>query len=120
MVESPADDDPDAIESLLAALGGKYAARILAAADRPKSAQQLSDELDVPIATCYRRIDELEAAELLVCQGREPSRRGRRTNVYRRTIGGVTLGLDGDGPALDVADRRTQPRPNGHGPLHDS
>ncbi|AGN00009.1 hypothetical protein L593_00270 [Salinarchaeum sp. Harcht-Bsk1] len=105
MAELPADDDPDAIEPLLAALGGKYAARILAAADRPRSARELSDELDVPIATCYRRIEELEAANLLTCHGRESSNRGRRTRVYRRTISEVTLGLEGDVPVLDVDDR---------------
>lgn len=96
-------DDPEAIESVLGALGGKYAARILAAADRPLSAQTLSETLDVPIATCYRRIDDLEEAGLLVCEGRETSDRGRRTKVYRRTIDGAILDLDG-GPTLRVDD----------------
>lgn len=95
-------DDPNAVESTLAALGGKYAVRILVAADRPISAQQLSEELSVPIATCYRRIEELEAAGLLVCEGQQTSNRGRRTSVYRRTIDGVDLGLGGDGATLDL------------------
>lgn len=114
MVEQP-PDDPGAIESLLAALGGKYAARILAATDRPKSAQTLSEELDVPIATCYRRIEELESADLLTCEGSETSDRGRRTKVYRRTIDRADLALDGDGPALDV-----DVRAGSNGGLHES
>lgn len=102
-MEQSSFEDPEAIESVLGALGGKYAARILAAAEEPMSAQTLSDALDVPIATCYRRIDDLEAAGLLVCEGRETSDRGRRTKVYRRTIDGASLDLV-DGAALRVDD----------------
>jgi len=105
MAEEPGGDDPEAIESTLAALGGKYAARILAAADRPKSAQELSEELSVPIATCYRRIEELEDAGLLACEGRETSDRGRQMNVYRRTIDVAALSLDGADPQLSIDDR---------------
>ncbi|GAB3682432.1 hypothetical protein GCM10028857_08270 [Salinarchaeum chitinilyticum] len=97
-------EDPNVVESVLAALGGKYAARILAALDRPTSAQELSDDLGIPIATCYRRIEELESAGLLTCEGQQTSSRGRRTSVYRRTIDGVDLSLDGDGPTLDLED----------------
>lgn len=96
-------EDPEAVESVLGALGGKYAARILAATEEPTSAQTLSETLDVPIATCYRRIEDLEAAGLLVCEGKETSDRGRRTKVYRRTIEGATLDFE-DGPALHVED----------------
>ncbi|WP_248515745.1 ArsR/SmtB family transcription factor [Salinarchaeum laminariae] len=111
-------DDPSVVESTLAALGGKYAARILSAADRPVSAQELSDELAIPIATCYRRIEELEAAGLLVCEGQQTSKRGRRTSVYRRTIDGADLGLDGDGATLDLEESDSPAgsdgtRPNG-------
>lgn len=90
------------VEELLEALGGKYAARILAAADSPRSAQELSDAVDVPIATCYRRIEELEAVDLLVCEGGKTSDRGRRTKVYRRSIDGVELDLEDGTPTLSV------------------
>lgn len=109
MIEEPAD--ADAIETLLGALGGKYAARILGAAGEPTSAQELSEALDVPIATCYRRIEELEDADLLVCEGEKTSDRGRRTKVYRRTIDGASLDLTGGTPGLAVD--RTGDR-NGH------
>lgn len=111
MLEESVGDDPDAIESVLAALGGKYAARILAAASDPMSAQELSDELDVPIATCYRRIEDLEAAGLLACEGRKTSDRGRRTKIYQRTIDGAALSLDG--LALDLEPLDDGSRGNG-------
>lgn len=98
---SPAED-PGEVERLLAAVGGKYAARILAATAEPKSAKELSAALDVPIATCYRRIGDLEDAGLLVCEGRETSDRGRRTKVYRRAIAGLELDLADGTPTLSL------------------
>lgn len=102
MATEPRREDPEEIEPLLAALGGKYAARILAATEEPKSAKELSRELDVPIATCYRRIEDLEEAGLLVCEGRETSDRGRRTRVYRRTLDGLALDLRAGDPELSL------------------
>ncbi len=83
-------DDADA-ERLLDALGSQYSAEILAAAESPISAQELSDRMDVPIATCYRRIEDLVEAGLLRREGRELSDQGRRTNVYRRTVDELTV-----------------------------
>lgn len=108
MIDDATADDVDAIEGVLGAVGGKYGVRILAAAERPTSAQELSDELGVPIATCYRRIEELEAADLLECVGSETSTRGRQTKVYRRTVDALDLDLRGEAPALAV-ERRAEP-----------
>jgi DNA-binding PadR family transcriptional regulator len=46
-------------------LGKKYSAEILTATTEPCSARELSEELDIPIATSYRRIEELLNAGLL-------------------------------------------------------
>ena len=71
---------------VLRALGNEYNAEILQAADEPRSAQELSEQLDVPIATCYRRIDELTETELLELHDRPLSDEHRRVNVYRRNV----------------------------------
>ncbi|GAA0660556.1 ArsR/SmtB family transcription factor [Natronoarchaeum mannanilyticum] len=102
--EQPIDDDA-APERLLAALGGKYSAQILAATRTPTSAQALSDSLGIPIATCYRRIEDLTEAGLLRCEGRQLSEEGRRTSVYRRTLDGLTLDFTGDEPTIDREER---------------
>jgi predicted transcriptional regulator len=96
-------DDEAGSESrvVLDALGGRYSVEIVAAADTPVSAQELSDRMDIPIATCYRRIEELVDAGLLRREGRELSDQGRRTNVYRRTV---------DELAVDFTDRPVTPR----------
>src|SRR6056297_1913270 len=59
-------------EDLIEVLGNKYNTEILSATTDPKSAQDLSDELDVPIATCYRRINELTETNLLELHDRPP------------------------------------------------
>lgn len=94
---SELDTDPDQV---LSALGGKYSAEILSATKRPISAQDLSDELDVPIATCYRRIDDLVDAGLLTCEGRRLSDEGRRTDVYRRTVDSITFDFGDETPTF--------------------
>ncbi|MFC4448378.1 MULTISPECIES: helix-turn-helix domain-containing protein [Halorussus] len=90
----------EAVE-LLRVLGNKYNAEILRATNEPKSAQELSDELEIPIATSYRRIEELTEAELLELSGREFSDEGRRTKVYRRNVDALEISFE-DG-AIDVS-----------------
>lgn len=72
-------------------LGEKYNPDILAVTDEPRSAQELSEELDVPIATCYRRIEDLQGAALLELHDRPLSDEHRRVNVYRRSVDGVEI-----------------------------
>lgn len=102
----PNRTEPDP-ELVLAALGNKYAPEILCATDTPVTAQTLSREIDIPIATCYRRIDELVDAGLLECEGRELSEEGRRSNIYRRTIDRVDVQFSTGSPTFSY-DRRTE------------
>ena len=83
----------EAVE-LLRVLGNKYNAEILRATSDPKSAQELSDELEIPIATSYRRIEELTEADLLELSGREFSDEGRRTKVYRRNVDALEVSFE--------------------------
>jgi len=71
---------------ILRTLGNKYSAEILDATDEPQSAQDLSDELEIPIATCYRRIDELTEHDLLELHDNILSDDRRRIKVYRRNV----------------------------------
>lgn len=76
---------------VLRVLGNKYNAEILQATHSPKSAQELSKELEIPIATSYRRIEELSEHDLLEMEGKELSDEGRRTKVYRRRVDELTV-----------------------------
>ncbi|WP_266077813.1 ArsR/SmtB family transcription factor [Haladaptatus caseinilyticus] len=90
---------------LLRVLGNKYNAEILDATHKPKSVQELSEELGIPIATSYRRIEELTEANLLELTGREFSNEGRRPKVYRRDIDAVSIAFSSDGIDVAVDDR---------------
>lgn len=89
---------------LLRTLGNKYSAEILDAADEPTSAQDLSEELDIPIATCYRRIDELTEHDLLELHDSILSDDRRRIKVYRRNVESVSVEFD-ETLSIDVEDR---------------
>lgn len=90
---------------LPAVLGDDYSTEILAATDDPKSARELSNQLDVPIATCYRRVEDLVAAGLLTEVERELSDRGRRTSVYRRTVDDLTVSFENGEVTVSVTER---------------
>jgi predicted ArsR family transcriptional regulator len=91
---------------MLRVLGNEYNPQILSFAHEPRSAQELSEELDVPIATCYRRIEELTDADLLEHHDRVLSDDRRRVNVYRRNIEEVVVDFRDGGVAVDVEERR--------------
>ena len=93
--------------TVLSALGNKYSAEILCAAGTPKSAQALSEDIEIPIATCYRRIEELVNAGLLTCEGRQLSEEGRRTNIYRRTLDEIEVDFSDERPQFSRK-RRTE------------
>ncbi|ELY37925.1 winged helix-turn-helix domain-containing protein [Natronorubrum tibetense] len=93
--------------AVLSALGNKYSAEILCAAGTPKSAQALSNDIEIPIATCYRRIEELVDAGLLTCEGRQLSEEGRRTNIYRRTLDEIEVDFSDERPQFSRK-RRTE------------
>jgi DNA-binding Lrp family transcriptional regulator len=94
--------DPD---QTLAALGNDYNPDILRSAYQPHSAQEFSDMLDIPIATCYRRIEELSEAGLLTLHDRVLSDEHRRTNVYRREVDEINVRFEDDDLVLNVTER---------------
>jgi len=77
-------------QEMLAVLGKSHSIAILEAASEPRSAQELSDELDLPMATCYRRVEEL-AEQGLLSTGTES--RTRTVTVYQRTVDTVCADL---------------------------
>ena len=89
----------------LEALGNEYNPDILRAADEAYSAQEFSDTLDIPIATCYRRIEELTGAGLLELHDRVLSDEHRRTNVYRREIDEIVINFEGNDLDIQVTER---------------
>lgn len=86
-------------------LGNQYNADILQATHEPLSAQDLSNKLDVPIATCYRRIEELTEVDLLELYDRPLSDEHRRINVYRRNVDEIRVQFDGEECVIGIEER---------------
>jgi predicted ArsR family transcriptional regulator len=93
-----------ASDELIEVLGNKYNTDILSATTEPKSAQDLSEELDVPIATCYRRIEELTDTDLLSLHDRPLSDEHRRIKVYRRNVDQIEINFE-NGVSINVSER---------------
>lgn len=90
---------------IVRALGNEYNMEILTEAFEPCSAQELSETLEVPIATCYRRIEELTEAELLEHHDRVLTDERRRTNVYRRNVDEVRIEFGEGSFAVELEER---------------
>jgi|APHM01.1.fsa_nt_gi IclR helix-turn-helix domain. len=87
---------------VLDVIGNKYAAQILAAAEEPLSARELEDDFDIPIATAYRRIEELTEAGLLEEDGQILTEDRQRSNIYRRSVEELSVEFDEDGVVVST------------------
>ncbi|HEV8594435.1 MAG TPA: winged helix-turn-helix domain-containing protein [Thermoplasmata archaeon] len=68
-------------------LSDEYSARIvLGTAQKPVSALYVSRKWGIPIAACYRRLRDLEAAGLIASEPGPAARNGRRTVLYRSRV----------------------------------
>jgi predicted transcriptional regulator len=103
--EGPGDPENARDADLVRTLGSKYSAEILGATSEPRSAQELSNRLDVPIATCYRRIEELTEVGLLELEDSVLSDDHRRVDVYRRGVDELTVVFGDDDFDVEVAER---------------
>ena len=73
----------------------EYAARILIATySKAMNAIELSRELDIPIAACYRRIHTLENAGLLIMTERALTRQGKRISMYKSNLKNAYIFLE--------------------------
>ncbi len=59
-----------------------------------KSVRQLAYIFDIPIATCYRKIKELEDIGLLKCIERPLTRDGRRYKIYKSELMGIKISFE--------------------------
>lgn len=92
----------------LRVLGDKYSVDILEATGEARSAQELHEELDIPLATCYRRLEALSEQGILEVQDGH-SDHGRRTDLFRRAVDEVQVSL-GETTAITTEERATVSR----------
>lgn len=87
---------------LVRALGDKHNAEILSVTHEPRSAKELNEEFDIPIATGYRRINELTEIGLLGFEKSILTEESRRRDTYRRQVDRVSVEFDEDDFSLTI------------------
>ncbi|PSP76193.1 transcriptional regulator [Halobacteriales archaeon QS_1_68_20] len=101
----PAESADPTVDDVLGALASETARRIVGALDRPKSARELAEELDLPETTVYRALERLSTASLL--RERTAVRLdGHHTTEYAPAFEGVRITLRED-RSLALAVERT-------------
>ncbi len=77
---------------LIELLSDEYMLKILYATnDKPRSITQLSEDFDIPITACYRRIEDLRARGLVFEEGTQVSEKGRRIKLYKSSISKIDV-----------------------------
>lgn len=68
-------------------LADRHSARIiLATTINPRSAFDLSENLGIPIAVCFRKIKLLEDAGFIICAERRFTKDGKRISLFKSTF----------------------------------
>lgn len=81
-------------EALLDVLGNKYSPEILMATADPRTAQELSEELGSPIATCDRRLEDLSEHGVVEQTGTKATEKNRHAKLFQRRIERVCFDVD--------------------------
>ena len=92
-------------------LADKHSARILFATMRnQRSAFELSDNLGIPIAVCFRKIKLLEDADLVFCAERKLTNEGKRISLFRSNLrnGHIILERNKVQARIEIFDGSTQ------------
>lgn len=81
---------------------------------RARSAKAISEQVDVPMVTCYRHLHELEEAGLVRVERSAMTKTGRPYDLYQSTVDRAGLRLDSKGLHADWS-LRTDMRDRLHG-----
>ena len=93
----------DMINEILGPLADDYSLKILASTrNEGKTVRQLSHELDIPIATCYRRVEELEENDLLEVEEKKLTQDGKRATVLRTNVSFVEITFGFENQSLNI------------------
>ncbi len=91
------------LEKIVKVLTDGYAIKILVATNKEhKSAIELSQELDVPIAACYRRIHALEDVGFLESQEKVTAK-GKKMKYYKAKIKKANIRIENNTLIIELA-----------------
>ncbi|MCD6503378.1 MAG: helix-turn-helix transcriptional regulator [Euryarchaeota archaeon] len=90
----PKVNDPKSL--IMKALSDPYVLKILAYSYySPRSIPEMSLELDIPIASCYRKVKLLESLGLMEKVGTKLTIEGKRVALYRSRLSHMAIEMRG-------------------------
>ena len=95
--------DGERKKALLRAMADEYSLKILMALiDKAESVNNISRVNDIPIATAYRRVSELQDAGLLVIERGVLTEDGKRYDLYRSAVKSMQISFRSGEIEIDV------------------
>jgi DNA-binding transcriptional ArsR family regulator len=96
MVRDPiADDESSDLQAVLDALDDPDCREIVSVLTEPMTAEEISDEAEIPLSTTYRKLDRLTEASLLE-EGVQVRSDGQHASQYMGAFEEVVIGLSDD------------------------
>lgn len=92
VTDSRREAGPDP-ESVFAALDDATCREIVAALEEPMTAKEVSERTDIPLSTAYKKLDQLESAEILE-ERTEVDPNGHHRSRYVIAFQSVSVDLD--------------------------
>ena len=90
------------LEKLMRLLTDEYAVKILTTCySAEKSAIELSQELNVPIAACYRRLHQLKEVDL-VEEIERVTLKGKKIKYYNSNIKSITIKIERNSVSIEL------------------
>lgn len=111
MIRDSLAPDAPVLQDVLDALDDPDCRTIVKHLEEPMTANELSEECNIPLSTMYRKLDLLSDASLLE-ERIEIRRDGRHTTRYVIAFDEVRIALDDD-RSIDVAIKRPARTPEG-------
>ena len=88
---------------LLKALSDQYILRIIAySAYTPRSIPEMSQNLRIPIASCYRKVKLLEQLGLIEKVGSKLTIEGKRVALYRSKVSRLSMEMHGSKMVIKI------------------
>ena len=82
-------------DALIRALADEYSRKILlSTVDKPRSVEELSQSLQIPISTAYRRVNEMKDVGLLTVEKTIITDEGKKFELYRSSFRAMSIQLD--------------------------
>jgi len=95
--------NPKTMEGLVQLLSDEYSRKIaMSAVSKAKSVEELSQEDNVPLSTCYRRVHELVDSGIMIIERIVITPEGRKYELFRSAYKGMQINFEDGNVTIDA------------------